>query len=193
MSNVSQPCQMHLASHAYVPIVSTSMCPFCNTKKNTETKLVSWTAIFTKNDDVRLGIINRISSTHIKAWDVSSSQRSLWRIIFSGMWRRVVCMKFTDLSEERTAFIFKFDESINKATSSAESFSCFLLVACLAYSSILRMEAVHSFETSVNFYRNTRRHIPEDCTRHSHRCENLRSNIKHFYSVEFSRVNYFGF
>jgi hypothetical protein len=31
-----------------------------------------------------------------------------------------------------------------------------------------------SSETSLDFYRNTRRYIPE--TRHSHRCENLKSN-----------------
>jgi hypothetical protein len=36
--------------------------------------------------------------------------------------------------------------------------------ACLTYSSILKMEAVHSSETSVNFYRTTRRHTPEDST-----------------------------
>jgi hypothetical protein len=34
-----------------------------------------------------------------------------------------------------------------------------------------------SFETSVNFYRITRRHIPINNTLHSHRYENLKSNI----------------
>jgi hypothetical protein len=35
------------------------------------------------------------------------------------------------------------------------------LAACMAYSSIMKMEAVRSFETSMNFYRTTRRHITE--------------------------------
>jgi hypothetical protein len=35
----------------------------------------------------------------------------------------------------------------------------FLLVFSLAYSSILKMEAVYSFETSVEFYRTNWRHI----------------------------------
>jgi hypothetical protein len=35
-----------------------------------------------------------------------------------------------------------------------------LLVPCVSYSSILKMEAVCSFETPVNLYHTTRRHIP---------------------------------
>jgi hypothetical protein len=37
-----------------------------------------------------------------------------------------------------------------------------LLVTCSAYSSMLKMEAVCSFGTSVNFYQAIRRHVPED-------------------------------
>jgi hypothetical protein len=44
----------------------------------------------------------------------------------------------------------------------------------LADSSTLKMEAIRSFETSVNA-RSTQRHIPEDDSLHSHRCENLKS------------------
>jgi hypothetical protein len=47
----------------------------------------------------------------------------------------------------------------------------------LAYSSILKMDAVFSPETSVNLYRILRRHIQENSTLHSHRCQNLKSNI----------------
>jgi hypothetical protein len=39
------------------------------------------------------------------------------------------------------------------------------------------MEAIYSSETSVETQRTTRRHIPEDDTRHNHRCENLKSYI----------------
>jgi hypothetical protein len=38
----------------------------------------------------------------------------------------------------------------------------FNLVSCLAYSLMLKMEAIYSSETSVNFQWTTRRYIPED-------------------------------
>jgi hypothetical protein len=44
------------------------------------------------------------------------------------------------------------------------------LVSCSAYSSNLKMEAICSSETSVDFQRTT-----EDSTLHNHRCENLKS------------------
>jgi hypothetical protein len=37
-----------------------------------------------------------------------------------------------------------------------------LLVTCLARSSTVKMGILSSFETSVNFYRTARRHMPED-------------------------------
>jgi hypothetical protein len=39
----------------------------------------------------------------------------------------------------------------------------------------LKMEAICSSETSVDFRRTTRRYVPEDSTLHNHRCENIRS------------------
>jgi hypothetical protein len=39
-----------------------------------------------------------------------------------------------------------------------------MLVPCLGYSSTLKMKAVPSLETLVNFYQTTRRYIPEDST-----------------------------
>jgi hypothetical protein len=53
--------------------------------------------------------------------------------------------------------------------------SAFTLVSCSAYFSTLKMEALCSPETSVDFQRTTRRYIPEDSTLHNHRCENLTS------------------
>jgi hypothetical protein len=41
---------------------------------------------------------------------------------------------------------------------------CFLLVTSLAHFSSVKREAVHYYETSVNVYRTTRRHIAEDNT-----------------------------
>jgi hypothetical protein len=53
----------------------------------------------------------------------------------------------------------------------------FLLIICLAYSSTLNMETVYSSDALANFYRATRRHISEHSTLHSHRWEDLNSNI----------------
>jgi hypothetical protein len=53
----------------------------------------------------------------------------------------------------------------------------FTLDFCLAYSSIQKMEAISSSETSVDFQRTTRRYIPEDRILHNHRCENFKSYI----------------
>jgi hypothetical protein len=44
---------------------------------------------------------------------------------------------------------------------------------CLAYSSVLKMDATYSSEMSVDFQRNTRRCIPENRTLHNHCCEDL--------------------
>jgi hypothetical protein len=49
--------------------------------------------------------------------------------------------------------------------------TCFTLVSSSAYSLTLKMEAIYSSETSVDFQRTT---IPEDRTPHIHRRENLR-------------------
>jgi hypothetical protein len=51
----------------------------------------------------------------------------------------------------------------------------FTLVSCSAYCSTLKMEAICSSETLVDFKRITLRYIPVDSTLHNHRCENLKS------------------
>jgi hypothetical protein len=51
------------------------------------------------------------------------------------------------------------------------------LVSCSAYSSILKMEAIYSSETSVDFQRTTRCNILEASNLPNHRCENLKSYI----------------
>jgi hypothetical protein len=51
-----------------------------------------------------------------------------------------------------------------------------MLVSYFAYSSILKMEAKYSSETSVNFYRTLFLYILEDRTLHSRRCKNHKSN-----------------
>jgi hypothetical protein len=51
-------------------------------------------------------------------------------------------------------------------------------------SSTLKMEAIYSSETSVDFLRNTRRHIPEDKTLQNNYYENLRSYTKCFSGMQ---------
>jgi hypothetical protein len=45
--------------------------------------------------------------------------------------------------------------------------ACFMLIACLAYSSILKMEAVCSSEMSVNLCQTTWHYIPEGSSLHT--------------------------
>jgi pyoverdine/dityrosine biosynthesis protein Dit1 len=45
----------------------------------------------------------------------------------------------------------------------------------LPFSSTMKMEAIHSSETSVNIYVTTRRYILEDNMFHSHRLEKLKT------------------
>jgi hypothetical protein len=58
--------------------------------------------------------------------------------------------KSPDVSEEHVTFIFSVCAT------------CFMLAPCLAYSSILKMEAACYSETLVDFQRTTRRYIAED-------------------------------
>jgi len=72
------------------------------------------------------------------------------------MWRRAVTLKWTNVSEARTA-------SITRAT---------------------RTEAVSTSETSVNFDVTTLRYIPEDSKLHTHRRENLKSRKLYLVHVQ---------
>jgi hypothetical protein len=67
-------------------------------------------------------------------------------------------------------------ESKNKPSKKPPALS---LAYCSAYFSTLKMEAICSSETSVDFQRTTQRYIPEDSTLHNHRCENLKSHSPH--------------
>jgi hypothetical protein len=42
----------------------------------------------------------------------------------------------------------------------------------------LIMEAISSYETSVNIYQTSRHNIPEDCRLHTRRRDNLKSHLK---------------
>jgi hypothetical protein len=49
--------------------------------------------------------------------------------------------------------------------------TCYMLVSCLPYSATLKIEAICSSETSVDFQRTAWRYTPEDSTLHCLRCE----------------------
>jgi ABC-type uncharacterized transport system permease subunit len=51
--------------------------------------------------------------------------------------------------------------------------TCFVLVSCLVYSLILKVEVICSSETSVDFQWSVQSCNPEDRTLHKHCCENF--------------------
>jgi hypothetical protein len=64
----------------------------------------------------------------------------------------------------------------------------FVLASCLACSSTLKMKAICSSETSVDFHRATRCYIPQDKLLHSHRCDNLKPKAKLAYYLSKNRI-----
>jgi hypothetical protein len=62
-----------------------------------------------------------------------------------------------------------------------------MLVSRLAHSSTLKMEAICSVETTVDFQQTTRRYIPEDRTLRNHRCNNPKSYIIHSWFNKWDR------
>jgi hypothetical protein len=75
----------------------------------------------------------------------------------------------------------------------------YFLIAFLASSSTLKLEAVRSSETSVNFFRSTLRHIPWSSNLHSHHYEYIKFYLfmriwscietsKHFYGTSELRI-----
>jgi hypothetical protein len=59
--------------------------------------------------------------------------------------------------------------------------TCFILVSCMAYSLILKMEATCSSETSAGFRWTTWHYIQDHRTLHNHCCENLKSSKNCFH------------
>jgi hypothetical protein len=64
---------------------------------------------------------------------------------------------------------------INRRTTEKAVGTCLTLASFLAYSSILKMEAICSSETSVYFQQIIRRCIAEDRILRNHSCENFKS------------------
>jgi hypothetical protein len=87
------------------------------------------------------------------------------------MWCHVVWQKSTDVLKEHNVSTFWAKEWAKQEISKK------LPASYLAYSSTLKMEAVHSSKTSVNFHQTTWHHIPEHSPLRSQWCENLKSNI----------------
>jgi hypothetical protein len=82
------------------------------------------------------------------------------------------------------------DREIGQARNPARlcSSPAFALVSCVAYSPAVKMQAICSFQTSVDTQRTTRPYIPEDGTLHNHR-ENLKSYIPYCLLVHFPILN----
>jgi hypothetical protein len=91
------------------------------------------------------------------------------RVLPPEMWRGVVRQKITDGSEGHNSSTFRFRNKPNQnkllqisVWKEAPPILRSPRSVCLAFSSILKMEAVRSSETSVNFYWITRRYIPRN-------------------------------
>jgi hypothetical protein len=52
--------------------------------------------------------------------------------------------------------------------------SCFMIVSCVAYSSIMKTEVTYSSERSVDSPQTTWHYVPENRTFHNHYCGNLK-------------------
>jgi hypothetical protein len=65
----------------------------------------------------------------------------------------------------------------NILSPSSDAVTCFLLASCLYDPSTLKMEAICSSGTMVDFHWTTQHYISEDITFQHHLCENLESNI----------------
>jgi hypothetical protein len=65
----------------------------------------------------------------------------------------VVWKKSTDVSEDSNTSIFRVGEKVKQA---------FKVYICLAYSSFLKMEALYSSETSINFHQTAQNRISQD-------------------------------
>jgi hypothetical protein len=90
------------------------------------------------------------------------------RDIHSGWLRRTYQEKYMNLSRRNRRM---------------ESSTCFILVSCFIYSSILKIEATCSSKMSVEFQQNTRRYIPEDRTLHNEKCHSFRKFLTYHFTV----------
>jgi hypothetical protein len=64
-----------------------------------------------------------------------------------------------------------------KDTKQALLVDCFIFLSCLAYYSILKMEAMYLSEMLLDFHRTAGHYTSEERILHDHLCENLRSKI----------------
>jgi hypothetical protein len=78
--------------------------------------------------------------------------------------------------------------NIRKYFSSTNFPPALTLISCSIYST-LKMEAIYSSETSVDFKVTTRGYIPDDITLHNRRCDHLESYVNtclpYFRTVDF--------
>jgi hypothetical protein len=99
-----------------------------------------------------------------------SAGRSSGRVLFFGIWHRVVRWKSPYVSEEHITSVFRSKGKTRDQSGAGSS-----LDSCLAYSSIWRWRLYVPPKRLLAFQRTTRCYTPEDTTVHNHRCENIRS------------------
>jgi hypothetical protein len=100
---------------------------------------------------------NAVDKLYFSWWDFRFSRRWVWRRLSSGMLRRVVSLKFMDVSEVLAA-------SIIRAMSGGTKY-IWNVGKLLPLFALMKEEASAS-EASVNFYQTTQRNIPEDSRLH---------------------------
>jgi hypothetical protein len=86
---------------------------------------------------------------------------------------RCISWKSTDVSEKRIASIFKVEEESEQETGVKTGGK----QLCSASSWTLKMEAISSSETSVDFQLTTRSYIPEDMLASSHENSEQNRNV----------------
>jgi hypothetical protein len=123
-----------------------------------------------------------VSDTRIRVhWNSMTlmNGNTSWTVLSSWMWHYGVRFKFTDVSEECTALIFRVEDILSKQRADPSAF-CLLLVSYLLGLFLDPEEGGSKFIWSVSeCYQTTRFHNPDDTCSilHSHRCKNLKSNM----------------
>lgn len=127
---------------------------------NSEYRLTQLFCKMSRFKAVRILEIEKIThwGTSVFSPNCKTLQRSEKTIIFIGTFVRTsnrTCShvwQFTDVSKEHTASVFSVEDRTKQITWIVKPFTTsFLLVAWLVYSPIVKIEAVHSSETSANF------------------------------------------
>jgi hypothetical protein len=96
----------------------------------------------------------------------------IWRVTSFGLWLLDAQLKFTDISKEYTASIWRVEDTLIKLSFLLHSYSLLISI-----SSTLKMEAVCS-SGMCEFYLSAPYHNPDGSSLYNYRFENLRSDTE---------------